>query len=244
MAAERLQKILARAGVASRRAAETLIVEGRVRVNGRVVTELGSRADPRRDRIDVDNKRVVAEKPVYLLLHKPREVVTTLDDPEGRPTVRELMHGVTERVFPVGRLDFHTSGVLLLTNDGDLADALLKPRKGVPKTYVAKVKGGVDIPELDKLRKGVILDDGDETQPAVVFVIREDKGNTWIQITLTEGKNRQVHRMLEVVGLRVQRLARTSFAGLTVEGLRPGRHRPLTDRELAQLKKLYLKPPR
>ncbi|MDD9943425.1 MAG: pseudouridine synthase [Myxococcales bacterium] len=244
MATERLQKLLAQAGVASRRAAEAMIVEGRVRVNGRVVTVLGTKADLHRDRIEVDGKRVVAEKPAYYLLHKPREVVTTLDDPEGRESIAGLLRGVPERVFPVGRLDYHTSGVLLVTNDGAMAQALLHPRKGVPKIYVVKVKGKLDVPQLDQLRNGVDIGNDETTRKAEVFVLREEADNTWVQITITEGKNRQIHRMMEAIGLRVSRLARTGFAGLNVEGLRPGEFRSLTSTELARLKRDYLNPAR
>lgn len=244
MAAERLQKILAHAGVASRRAAEKIIADGRVRVNGRVVTELGSKADPHKDKIEVDGKRIVQEKPAYYVVHKPREVVTTLKDPEGRSHLGDLLKNVPERVYPVGRLDYHTSGVLLVTNDGEMTDALLHPTRLVPKVYVAKLKGHLGVQELDKLRNGVELDDGYTTKPAEVFVIREETKNTWVQITLTEGKNRQIHRMAEAIGHPVQRLTRQSFAGLTIEGLRPGQWRELQKRELDKLKKHYLNPAR
>jgi 23S rRNA pseudouridine2605 synthase len=239
---ERLQKILAHAGVASRRAAETLITAGKVRVNGKLVTELGTCADPRRDRIEVDGKRVVLEKPVYLVLHKPRGVVSTLRDPEGRPSLGEIVKRIGVRVYPVGRLDFHTSGALLLTNDGELTDALLHPRRDVPKVYVAKVRGQVAIEALEALRKGVALDDGQRTKPADVFVLREEERNTWLQITLYEGRNRQIHRMGDAIGHPVLRLARTSFAGVASEGLRPGEHRALSNDELEKLKKNYLTP--
>lgn len=242
--AERLQKILAHAGVASRRAAETLISEGRVRVNGRVVEELGVRADPHRDRIEVDGRRIVAEKPAYYLVHKPREMVTTLSDPEGREALGDLLKRIPERVYPIGRLDYHTSGALLVTNDGELADALLSPRRKVPKVYAAKLRGFLDVPELDRLRNGVRLDDGYVTQRAEVFVLREEERNTWVQITLTEGKNRQIHRMAQAIGHPVQRLVRVSFAGIGTEGLRPGEWRPLTHREVEKLKKQYLGPAR
>lgn len=240
MAAERLQKILAHAGIASRRAAEKLIAEGHVRVNGRVVTELGARADAFRDRVEVDGRRIVLEKPAYYLVHKPREMVTTLSDPEGRDHLGQLLKRIPERVYPVGRLDYHTSGALLVTNDGELADALLNPRRKVPKVYAAKLKGHLDVPELDKLRNGVRLDDGYVTKPAEVFVLREEPRNTWVQITLTEGKNRQIHRMAMAIGHPVQRLVRLSFAGLTTDGLRPGEWRPLTRTELEKLKKQYV----
>jgi len=240
MAAERLQKILAHAGVASRRAAEKLITEGHVRVNGRVVTELGARADSFRDKVEVDGRRVVLEKPAYYLLHKPREMVTTLSDPEGRESIGDILKTVPERVYPVGRLDYHTSGALLVTNDGELADALLSPRRKVPKVYAAKLRGHLDVPELDKLRNGVKLDDGYVTKPAEVFVLREESKNTWVQITLMEGKNRQIHRMGLAIGHPVQRLVRMSFAGVSTEGLRPGEIRPLGKTEVDKLKKQYV----
>jgi 23S rRNA pseudouridine2605 synthase len=241
VAPERLQKILARCGVASRRAAEELITAGRVRVNGRIAADLGTRASLGRDRIEVDGKRLVAGKPVYGILHKPRGVVTTLSDPEGRTTFRELMRDLPERVFPIGRLDYHTSGALLFTNDGELAEALLKPAMGVPKVYVAKVQGKLGERELGKLCRGVQLEDGARTRPAAIFVLREEGQHTWIQVTLTEGKNRQIHRMAEVIGRRVMRLARLSFAGISTEDLRPGEYRLLKDKEVEDLKKRYLK---
>jgi 23S rRNA pseudouridine2605 synthase len=241
---ERLQKILARAGVASRRAAESLVASGRVRVNGRIVTELGTRADPRRDRIEVDGRRIVLERPVYYLLHKPRGVVTTLRDPEGRPSLGELLAGIPERVYPVGRLDFHTQGALLVTNDGELADALLHPSRKAPKVYVAKVRGLPDERALEALRNGVRLDDGELTAPADVVVLRDDGKSSWLRITIHEGKNRQIHRMGEAVGHTVLKLHRLSFAGLSVEGLRPGQLRPLEEKELEKLKKAYVLPAR
>jgi 23S rRNA pseudouridine2605 synthase len=242
LSVERLQKVLARAGVASRRRAEELIEAGRVRVNGKVVRELGTKVDPFKDRVEVDGKRVVGEKPAYYVVHKPREMVTTLDDPEGRANLGQLLRKIPERVVPVGRLDYHSSGVLLVTNDGDMVDALLRPRAKVPKVYAVKFQGKLEVPELDKLRNGVVLDDGYKTQPAEAFVIREDRGNTWVQLTLTEGKNRQIRRMGEAIDRRVMRLARQSFAGIDIEGLRPGEFRPLSKDELSKLKKTYLNP--
>ncbi|MDH5492319.1 MAG: rRNA pseudouridine synthase [Myxococcales bacterium] len=239
MSKERLQKVMAQAGVASRRKAEELITAGRVRVNGRVVKELGTKVDSRRDRVEVDGKRVMREQSAYYLLNKPRRVVTTLEDPEGRETIAHLIKGLEGRLFPIGRLDYHTSGALLLTNDGELAEALLRPQAKVPKVYAAKVQGSVDIEELDALRKGVTLDDGYVTKKAEVFVLREEAGHTWVQLTLTEGKNRQIHRMFEQLGRRVMRLSRLSFAELSTEGLRPGKHRRLGAREVERLKKRY-----
>jgi 23S rRNA pseudouridine2605 synthase len=213
-----------------------------VRVNGKVVRELGTKADAHRDRVEVDGRRIVAEQPAYYLLHKPREMVTTLADPEGRASVADLLKHIPERVFPVGRLDYHTSGALLLTNDGEMAHALLHPRKQVDKTYIAKFKGELSLRNLQALREGVVLDGGEKTGKAELFVVNVEHGNTWLQITITEGKNRQIHRMAEAIGKRVMRLSRVAFAGLTIEGLRQGAVRPLDDREVAKLKRDYLNP--
>lgn len=243
MPKERLQKVLAAAGVASRRAAEQLIVDGRVRVNGRIVRELGTRVDPKHDRLDVDDKRVVRQNRVYYVFHKPRAVVSTLKDPQDRPTVAEYFKKIGGRVYPVGRLDFHTSGVLLVTNDGEFSEALLKPKQQVPKVYVAKMRGHLDEKDLEVLREGVTLEDGTRTRKAEVFVLREEERQSWLQFTLFEGKNRQIHRMGEAIGHPVLRLARTAFADITAEGLRPGQHRPLTGKELEKLRKKYLRQP-
>lgn len=241
---ERLQKVLAQAGVASRRKSEELITAGRVRVNGKVVTELGTKVEAHKDKIEVDGKRIVREKPAYYLVNKPRAMVTTMEDPEGRSTVRELATRIPERVFPVGRLDYHTSGALVLTNDGAMSEALLRPGSGVPKVYLAKMSGDVDVPELDKLRNGVELDDGYVTKPAEVFVERSEDNATWVNITLREGKNRQIHRMGDAIGHRVQRLVRLSFADLSIDGLKPGQVRQLAGKEIERLKKRYLNPHR
>jgi 23S rRNA pseudouridine2605 synthase len=240
MAVERLQKILAGGGIASRRAAEQMIREGRVRVNGRVITELGTKADPRSDRIEVDGKRVVRERPVYLALHKPRGFVTTMSDPEGRPTIRDLLkpHGIPARVFPVGRLDFNTSGILLLTNDGEFSDGLLHPRRAVPKTYVVKVAGLMEPKDLDRWREGVQLEDG-RTLPAEAFFLRHETDKTWFQITIREGRNQQIRRMGEATGFRVMRLARVAFAGVSSDGIKPGDLRQINYDELVEMKKNF-----
>lgn len=235
---ERLQKALASAGVCSRRKAETLILAGRVRVDGRVVNELGSQVDPQRQRIEVDGKRVTMQQPMYVVMHKPRAMVTTLDDPEGRATVGEILAAVKTRLFPVGRLDYHTSGVLLATNDGALSEALLRPGRGVQKIYVAKVRGSLDENDIKQLRDGVAFEDGTFTAPAEVFVEREERGNIWVRLHLEEGKNRQVHRMFEGIGRHVQRLVRLSFAGITCDGLRPGEWRFLEHGEVEKLQRL------
>lgn len=240
MPEERLQKILARAGVSSRRAAEQLITNGQVRVNGKVVSELGARADAEKDRIEVDGRAIGREEHVYFVLHKPRGMVTTLSDPEGRPALSELLGDVEQRIYPIGRLDFHTSGALLLTNDGDLAQALLHPSREVPKTYVAKISHKLDDKGLYMLRSGVTLDDGYHTRPASVIELRVEEGKSWLELTITEGKNRQIHRMIEAIGARVMRLSRLSFAGISSEGLRPGQMRELESTEIAALKRSYL----
>jgi 23S rRNA pseudouridine2605 synthase len=244
MAAERLQKLLAHAGVASRRAAEKMISEGRVRVNGRIVTELGAKADAHADKVELDGRRIVLERPAYYLVHKPREVVTTLKDPEGRASLGDILGKMPERVYPVGRLDYHTSGAVLVTNDGEIAAILSSPKKRIPRVYAAKLRGHLDVPELDKLRNGVTLDDGTRSEKADVFVVREEERATWIQITLHGSKPRQIERIGLAIGHPLQRLVRTSFAGLTTEGLRPGEHRPLTHKEVDKLKKDYVRPAR
>jgi 23S rRNA pseudouridine2605 synthase len=240
---ERLQKIIARAGVASRRAAEELILAGRVRVNGRVVNELGHTADRQKDRIEVDGKRLVSEAPVYVVLHKPRNVVSTLRDPEGRPTVADYVKGASARLYPVGRLDFATSGVLLMTNDGDFANGLLHPRGGVPKTYVLKVQGVMSDADLQPWREGVRLEDG-MTLPAEARVIRHEGDKTWLEVTLREGRNQQIRRMGEATGWPVMRLARTTFAGVSSERLRPGEWRALTVDELLEIRTAFGVPKR
>jgi len=235
---ERLQKIISRAGLASRRAGEEIILAGRVRVNGRVVTELGAKADLGQDTIEVDGRRVVPEAARYLVLHKPRGVVSTLSDPEGRPTVAGLLEGAGVRLYPVGRLDFATSGVLLVTNDGDFANGLLHPRGGVPKTYVVKTRGVMTEDDLEHWRTGVQLEDG-KTLPADVHFLRHEDGKSWFEVTLREGRNQQIRRMGEASGFPVMRLARTSFAGIGSEDLRPGQWRSLTLDELLALRQEY-----
>jgi 23S rRNA pseudouridine2605 synthase len=240
MKTERLQKILARGGLASRRHAEALITEGRVRVNGRVVTELGTKADPRHDRIEVDGKRVVAEHLVYFAMNKPRGFVTTMSDPEGRASIRDLLkpHAIEQRVFPIGRLDYQTSGILLLTNDGAFSDGLLHPKRAVPKTYVVKVQGVMQPKDIERWREGVQLDDG-KTLAADAAFLRFEGDKTWFEITIREGRNQQIRRMGDATGFRVMRLSRVAFAGISVDGIRPGELRALTYEELVDLKKKF-----
>jgi pseudouridine synthase len=237
---ERLQKILSRAGVASRRAAETLIAQGRVSVNGTTVTEPGTRADASRDEIRVDGRRLPAAEPKrYILLNKPPGYVTTRSDPQRRSTVVDLLAGVREYVYPVGRLDYDTDGLLLLTNDGDLAAALTHPRHGVPRTYEARVVGVPDDRALETLRRGVPLD-GHRTRPAEVERIpggRRD-ATTTLRLTIREGRNRQVRRMCEAVGHPVQKLTRTRIGPLSDRRLRQGEWRDLTLQEVRSLRRV------
>ena len=228
-----------------------MILEGRVRVNGRVVNELGARADEKHDRIELQSQgaweRLTAERSVYVVIHKARGVVATLNDPEGRPSVGDMLSTLGVRAFPIGRLDFATSGVLLATNDGDFANALLHPRGGVPKRYVVKVAGVMNDDDLARWRKGVEIQDGEhtvKTLPAEVDLLRHEGDKTWIELTIREGRNQQIRRMGEATGFPVMRLARTSFAGVTSEGLAPGRWRYLTRQELVDLKKTYGVPKR
>ena len=243
MAEERLQKVLARAGIASRRAAEELITKGRVKVDGRVVDQLGVRVDPRKAKVEVDGNRLMAEPLVYIVLHKPRGVMCTLSDPEGRPTVAELLTPVGVRVVPVGRLDFHTSGALLCTNDGEFANALAHPRNKAKKVYVAKVQGLVLDHQLEDWRKSIEID-GRATAPAEVRRLRYEGDKTWLELTLREGRNRQVRRLGEATGSLVMRLARISHAGVTAEDLRPGQWRHLSLDELVVLKRDFGVPQR
>jgi 23S rRNA pseudouridine2605 synthase len=213
-----------------------MIRAGRVSVNGRTVTELGTKANPHRDRITIDGKPLRAAAPAaYILLNKPVGVMSTLVDPAGRPTVRDLLAGVRQRVFPVGRLDFHSAGLLLMTNDGELALRLTHPRYGVKKTYEVKVKGHAEPTQLATLARGVRLPD-DMTAPAVVRVLEAGERKTWLSITLAEGKNRQVRRMCEAVGLPVEKLVRISLGPLTLGKLPPGAWRHLDADELAKLR--------
>ncbi len=234
---ERLQKVLARAGVASRRAAEVLIEAGRVRVDGRIVRELGVRVT-RRARVELDGRRIVAEPLLYVILHKPRGVVCTLSDPEGRPTVGDHLREVGARVVPVGRLDFHTSGALICTNDGELLSRLAHPRYHAAKEYVVKVQGVVDERGLARLADAIVID-GRPTRPAEIRLLRVEGDKTWLAVRLREGKNRQVRRLGEHAGLPVMRLVRASHAGITTEGLRPGEWRHLSVDELTELQREF-----
>jgi 23S rRNA pseudouridine2605 synthase len=230
---ERLQKILARAGVASRRAAETAITQGRVSVNGHTVTELGTKADAARDDIRVDGARVQAPAaPVYLLLNKPKGYVSTRQDPQRRPTVMELVPAVAG-LFPVGRLDITTEGLLLLTNDGAFAERVTHPRYEVPRVYHAKVHKVPDAETLDRLRRGVRVE-GEQLTVDRVRVL-EAENNAWLELTLHEGKKHEVRRLLEAVGHPVSKLRRVGIGRLSSRGLKPGEFRSLTPSEVRSL---------
>ncbi|MFB5266003.1 pseudouridine synthase [Paenibacillus enshidis] len=233
---ERLQKIIAQAGVASRRKCEELILAGKVEVNGETVTELGTKADPAQDIITVNGKPIKTEQKVYLMMNKPKGVITSASDPEGRKIVSDYFKGVKERVYPVGRLDYDTEGLLLLTNDGEFANLLTHPRHHVPKTYLATVKGVPHGTELDKLRKGVQLEDG-MTAPAEVEYkdVDPDGKESVISITIYEGRNRQVRRMFEAISHPVIRLKRIAFGDLLLQNLKRGLTRPLTKDEVNRL---------
>ncbi|MGA2858693.1 MAG: pseudouridine synthase [Candidatus Sulfotelmatobacter sp.] len=239
MSLERLQKIIAAAGIASRRKAEELISSGHVQVNGQVITELGTKADPEIDHVRVNGKLLHgAERHVYLLLNKPKGYVTTMSDPEKRPTVMDLIRGVKGRVYPVGRLDYASEGLLLLTNEGELAHRLMKAASHVPKTYVVKVAGTPNEQAIAKLRAGVSIatDDGKRvrTNPAAVRVVKE-AANPWYEITLIEGRNRQIRRMFEAVGHHVEKIKRVRYGPLTLD-VPPGEFRPLTLKEVDRLR--------
>jgi len=239
MASERLQKIIAAAGVASRRKAEELISAGLVQVNGTTVTELGTKADPDTDHIRVNGKLLQgAQRQIYLLLNKPKGYVTTAHDPEGRPTVMTLIRGVGSRVYPIGRLDYASEGLLLMTNDGDLAHKLMKAASHVPKTYVVKVSGKPPEESIEKLRRGLSIatDDGKRvrTSPARIRVVKEGE-NPWYEVTLIEGRNRQIRRMFEEVGHHVEKIKRVKYGPLSLD-VPPGEFRRLTLQEIARLK--------
>jgi len=232
----RINKFLSEAGVASRREADRLIQEGRVRVNGAVVDELGAKLDDEKDSVQVDGRGVRnVSTPLYVLLNKPRGCLVTLKDPFGRPTVRELLPAAMSRVFPVGRLDFDTEGLLLLTNDGDLAFRLLHPKFGVKRVYIAKVEGRPDKDALQKLERGVTVA-GRRTAPARVGLLSRSPKSSWLRLELQEGRKREVREMCRAVGHEVLELKRVAFAGLEVGALKPGEWRLLQPGEVRRLK--------
>jgi len=241
MPPERLQKIIAAAGVASRRKAEEIIAEGRVTLNGKVVTEQGTKADAATDKICIDGKPLQRpEQLLYFMLNKPKGYVTTVSDPEGRPTVMQFVAHRQERLYPVGRLDYASEGLLLMTNDGDLAQKLTRAGAHVPKTYHVKISGKPNEKGIERLRRGVtiVLEDGErvKTSPAKIKLI-EDSPNPWYEVVLIEGRNRQIRRMFQQVGYLVEKIKRVQLGPLKLD-VPPGKIRPLTVREVAQLKSL------
>jgi len=232
---ERLQKILSRAGVSSRRAAEKMIAEGRISVNGTVVVEPGTKADPGRDEIRLDGRLISLEtERIYLMLHKPKGYVTTLSDPQGRSIVTDLLNGVAARVYPVGRLDYDSEGLLILTNDGEFAQRLQHPRYGIPKTYRVKVEGRLPKGELTALLNGIDLPDG-RFAPTDVHLEKTNPGSTWFTMTITDGRNRVIRRAFDSLGHSVVRLIRVAVADIALSTLREGAWRMLTSREVERL---------
>lgn len=233
---ERLQKVIAHAGFASRRKAEQLILEGKVKVNGKVVTELGVKVSSS-DRVEVDGIPVEKEEPVYFVLYKPTGVISSVNDDKGRKSVTDFLPEVKQRIYPIGRLDYDTAGLILLTNDGEFANLLMHPRNEIDKVYVAKVKGIPLKERLRSLEKGILLEDG-KTAPARVKMLSVDKRKQTaiIEITIHEGRNRQVRRMFEAIGHPVMKLKRERYAFLTLKGMKAGEARELTPHEVKQLR--------
>ncbi|HZK43941.1 MAG TPA: pseudouridine synthase [Syntrophomonadaceae bacterium] len=230
----RLAKYLANSGITSRRKAEELISEGRIKVNGRVVTEQGSKIDSAHDIVEFDDREVAKEDKVYFLLNKPRGYISSVTDPQGRPTVIDLLKDVKERLYPVGRLDYDTEGLLILTNDGYFSNLMTHPSYEVEKTYEALVKGVTTPTELDKLRQGILLEDG-ITAPAVVEIVRQDKDKTLLSIKIHEGRKRQIKRMCMAINHPVIHLRRTGFALLKNQDIKLGQYRSLTPNEVKEL---------
>jgi pseudouridine synthase len=236
LALERIQKILAKAGIASRREAEKMVIEGRVMINGKVIKALGFKADPSKDHIKVDGKRITPFEPkVILLLNKPRGYLCTVKDPKGRATVFDLLRNVKWRVYPVGRLDFDAEGLLLLTNDGDLAHLLSHPRFSIPKTYLVKVAGVPEEKKLARLRRGVMLEDG-ESKAISCSLLRQREKNSWVRVVVTEGRNRLVKRMFSAIGHPVLKLKRVEYGPIQLGDLAFGQFRYLTREEVEKLK--------
>lgn len=236
MSLERLQKVIAQSGVTSRRKAEQLILEGKVKVNQKTVTKLGTKVSPQ-DQVEVEGIPLEKEEPVYYLLYKPRGVISSVQDDKGRKTVLDFFPEVEERIYPVGRLDYNSSGLILLTNDGEFANLMMHPSNGIEKVYVAKLKGIPSKEELAKLRKGV-KSDGDLLKAVRYKILSIDrkKNSMILELTLIEGKNRHVRRMMETLGYPVQKLKREKYGLLTLQGLQPGESRPLTPKEVNQMR--------
>ncbi len=238
---QRLQKLIAAAGITSRRHAEELIKAGQVTVNGRVITELGVKADPARDHIKVKgqliNPLLAQQKNIYVLLNKPKGYLTSMSDPEGRPLVIDLIPPSLGRLHPVGRLDFNTEGLLLLTNDGEFTNLITSARNQIPKVYKAKVQGTPSEKAIDRLRRGVSLGEGERAAPADVRKVRESESNSWFEVVLHEGRNQQVRRMFDAIGHSVVKLRRTRIGELEEKNLLIGEWRKLTEIEVKRFKK-------
>lgn len=238
---ERLQKILARTGIASRRNAERLILEGRIKVNGKIVNELGAKADPQKDHIKVDGHLILPGRFVhkYYICYKPRRMITTLDDPQKRPSIGDLLKDrrIKHRVYPVGRLDWDAEGLLILTSDGELANRIMHPNTHLSKVYVIQVIGNPDKKALDRLRKGVFLEPGLKTLPAQIVILGQAAKKTALKVTLYEGRKNQIKRMFERVGHRVTSIRRIAVGPLNLSGMKPGDIRLLTGDEIRKLKK-------
>lgn len=235
---ERLQKVMAHAGVASRRKSEEIIAEGRVKVNGETVTEMGFKVDPEKDEIAVDGELITEEKKIYILLNKPEGYITTVSDPEGRPTVMDLIPDLKQRLYPAGRLDYDSSGLLIMTNDGDLTYKLTHPKKEVDKKYRVLARGELSREDFEKFEAGMIID-GQKTAPAEISNVNYRGENTEFDVIIHEGRNRQVRRMCKIAGFPVVYLKRIAFAFLTLEGVKEGEFRYLTEDELQSLKKMF-----
>lgn len=234
---ERLQKVMAEAGIASRRTCEEIIADGRVTVNGKVVVKLPCMVDKFKDRIIVDERKLRFEKKVYYLLNKPKKVICTNHDPDNRRRTIDLLKDVKERVYPVGRLDSDSQGLVVMTNDGDLANELTHPRYGVPKTYIAEISADIDSSDIDKLKRGFFISRGGRASMDSVKVLKRDRKHSLLEITLREGRNRQIRRMLLRLGYNVTKLTRVTFGPLTLRGCGIGKHRELKPVEVEELKK-------
>jgi 23S rRNA pseudouridine2605 synthase len=232
---ERLQKIIAGSGISSRRAAEKMIAEGRITVNNAVVRQLGAKADIKEDEIRLDGKLIFYEaSKVYLMLNKPKGYVTTLHDPQGRPVVSDLLSGVSERIFPVGRLDYDSEGLLLMTNDGNFSERIQHPRFRISKTYIVKIEGKLTSSEIKSLSNGIMLDDG-KFKPENCQIFKTNRKSCWITVTSTEGRNRLIRRVFESLGHSVVRLIRTDIADISLGNMKAGTFRYLTRQEVKHL---------
>ncbi len=234
---ERLQKVMAHAGVASRRKSEEIIAAGRVKVNGKTVTEMGTKVDPQKDVIEVDGKKISKEKKVYYKLYKPTNYVTTVDDPQGRDTILDLIGDINQRIYPVGRLDMDSSGLLILTNDGDLTYKITHPSHELEKEYEVVVNGKLDSNSLKKFKQGIRLEEG-KTSPAKIYRINEDSKNTTYKVIIHEGMNRQIRRMFEKLGHNVVSLKRVRIGNITLGSLRLTEYKPIGKKELQDLLRL------